>query len=209
VTQILNSLKELHIVSNGKMPMDKLSEIIMEIHPYITAIHIREKQKSAQEIYQTVQLFTEKNIPLSKIIINDRVDVAFVTGAAGVQLASHSLDPSIIKANFPGLFLGCSIHSLEEGQKALQSGADYVLYGHVFSTKSKPGLLPRGLEELNRLTRLLDIPVIAIGGITPENTRQVISAGAKGIAVMSGTLEAHDPLAAVKAYQNELKDGDV
>ena len=111
-----------------------------------------------------------------------------------------------MKENFPQLLLGNSIHSYEEGQQAKENGADYVLYGHVFPSQSKPGKTPKGLEELARLTQL-DIPVIAIGGITPENTGQVLQAGSKGIAVMSGVLDAHDPKAAVKAYLNVL-NGD-
>jgi thiazole tautomerase (transcriptional regulator TenI) len=186
------------------MPIEQLHEIVMDIHPYVTAIHLREKQKTARELFQAVQLLNE-NIPLSKIIINDRVDVALVTRAGGVQLAFHSLDAAIVKENFPQLKLGSSIHSYAEGQKAIENGADYVLFGHVFHSKSKPGKTPKGIKELTRITQL-DIPVIAIGGITVENTQQVILAGAKGIAVMSGVLDACDPLIVVRAYINILKD---
>ncbi|MDQ0197385.1 thiazole tautomerase TenI [Neobacillus ginsengisoli] len=202
------TLIELHIISNGKMPLEQLCEILTDIHSYITAIHIREKQKTAKELYQAVNLLTKVNVPLSKIMINDRVDVAFVTGVAGVQLGFHSLEASVVKEKFPELKVGCSIHSYEEGQKAKMDGANFILYGHVFPSKSKPDLAPRGLEELKKLTNL-DIPVIAIGGITAENTGQVMKAGARGIAVMSGVLEARDPFMAVRAYQNVLKNGDV
>lgn len=209
VTSILTNFeeKELHIISNGKMPMEQFCEIAREIHPYVTAIHLREKQKSAREIYQAVLLLTNNNIPLSKIVINDRVDVASVTGARGVQLAFHSLDAAMVKEKFPELMVGSSIHSFEEGQNAKKNGTDYVLFGHVFPSTSKPGLNPKGLKELSMVTKL-DIPVIAIGGITPENTGQVLEAGANGIAVMSGVLEARDPLLAVRAYINVLKAGD-
>lgn len=185
------------------MPVEQLREILIDIHPYVTSIHLREKQKTARELFQAVELLA-KDIPLSKIIINDRVDVAVASRAAGVQLAYHSLDAALVKKAFPQMKIGTSIHSYEE---AKQAGADYLLYGHVFSSTSKPGLPPKGLEELTRLTQL-DIPVIAIGGITVENTRHVLHAGAAGIAVMSGVLEAQDPITAVKAYANALKNGD-
>jgi thiazole tautomerase (transcriptional regulator TenI) len=199
-------LKELHIISNGTMPMEQLREIVMDIHPYVNAIHLREKQKTARELYQAIDLLIKANLPLSKIIINDRVDVALVTKARGVQLAFHSLEAALVKENFPELRVGNSIHSYDEGRKAQADGADYVLFGHVFPSQSKPGKPPIGLEEFARLTQL-DIPVIAIGGITPENTRQVLQLGANGIAVMSGVLESSDPLSAVKAYRNALKEG--
>lgn len=207
VTYIFTSLKELHIISNGKMPMAQLCEILVEIHPFVTAIHLREKQKTARELFQAVELFTKTDIPLSKIIINDRVDVSCITRSAGVQLAFHSLEAAIVKSTFPQLRVASSIHSYEEGQKALEDGADYVLYGHVFSTQSKRGMEPKGLEELRRITQL-PIPVIAIGGITPENTHQVLQAGAQGIAVMSGVLDAYNPLSAVRAYVKALENGD-
>ncbi|WHY03545.1 thiazole tautomerase TenI [Neobacillus sp. DY30] len=198
--------KELHIISNGKMAIEQLAEIVSDIHPYITAIHIREKQKSARELFQTVEFLTKNNIPLSKIMINDRADVALVSGARGVQLAYHSLDVDSVKENFPQLRIGSSIHSYHEALKAKEKGADYVLYGHVFQSQSKPGKSPKGLEELKKLSKL-DIDVITIGGITPDNTEQVLQEGANGIAVMSGVLEARDPLLAVNAYNKALKNG--
>ncbi|NWQ43371.1 thiamine phosphate synthase [Bacillus sp. EB106-08-02-XG196] len=188
------------------MAIEQLGEIVSDIHPYITAIHIREKQKSARELFQTVELLTKNNIPLSKIMINDRADVALVTGARGVQLAFHSLDTASVKENFPQLRIGSSIHSYQEGLKAKEKGADYVLYGHVFHSQSKPGKNPKGLEELKMLSNL-DIDVIAIGGITSDNTEQVLKEGAIGIAVMSGVLDARDPLLAVKAYRKALNHG--
>jgi thiazole tautomerase (transcriptional regulator TenI) len=206
VTRILTNVKELHIISNDKMPIEQLREILIDIHPYVTSIHLREKQKTARELFQAVELLST-DIPLSKIIINDRVDVALITRVSGVQLAYHSLDPVFIKNTFPKLKVGSSIHSYHDGEKALQDGADYVLFGHVYPSHSKPGKTPKGIEELSKVSRL-NIPVIAIGGITPENTKQVIQAGAKGIAVMSGVLDSSDPLAAVRAYVHALKDGD-
>jgi thiazole tautomerase (transcriptional regulator TenI) len=188
------------------MAIEQLGEIVSDIHPYITAIHIREKQKSARELIQIVERLTKNNIPLSKIMINDRADVAFVTGARGVQLAFHSLDAASVKEIFPQLRIGSSIHSYPEGLKAKEKGADYVLYGHVFHSQSKPGKIPKGLEELKKLSNI-DIDVIAIGGITPDNTEQVLQEGANGIAVMSGVLEARDPLLAVKAYRKALNKG--
>lgn len=189
------------------MPIENFREIMMDIHPYVTAIHLREKQKTAKELFHEVQLLTSANIPRTKIMINDRLDVALVAKARGVQLAFHSLEPASVKGSFPLLRVGRSIHSYEEAVDAKINGADYVIYGHIFSTQSKLGMSPKGLQELSRLTKL-DIPVIAIGGITPENTAEVLRAGASGIAVMSGILDASDPLAAVKSYIYELKDGD-
>lgn len=194
----------LHIISTGKQKPEKLAEIAGEIHPYIDAIHIREKSNTAKEIYELVSLLTDQNVPLSKIIINDRIDVAFVSKVAGVQLAYHSLPVDIVKKQFTSLRVGCSVHSIDEVETAQELGADYVIFGHVFPTQSKPGLVPKGLKQLELIAQHVSIPVLAIGGIKPTNIRGVIEAGAMGIAVMSGVLEAEDPLEKVKEYYLEL-----
>ncbi|RAZ79306.1 thiazole tautomerase TenI [Planococcus halotolerans] len=198
--------KKLHIISTGKQKPEQLAEIIGVIHPYIDFIHLREKTKRAKEVYEMVELLADKKVPLSKIMINDRVDVACASNVKGVQLAYHSLPVEIVKREFMDLTVGCSVHSIEEAQIAEQQGADYVIFGHVYSTQSKPGLIPKGIEQLWSVSESVSIPVIAIGGITPTNSREVIEAGAQGVAVMSGILEAEDPLEAVKQYRSYLSE---
>lgn len=195
---------ELHVISTGKQEPQQLAEIVGQIHPYIDAIHIREKTKTANEIYEIVKLLTDQKVPLSKIIINDRVDVAFALKVAGVQLAYHSLPVEIVKKQFTSLRVGSSVHSIDEGLTAQELGADYVIFGHVFPTQSKTGLVTKGLNQLELVAHHVLIPVLAIGGIKPTNIRGVIDAGAQGIAVMSGVLEAENPLAAVKEYYQNL-----
>lgn len=195
---------ELHVISTGKQEPRQLAEIVGQIHPYIDAIHIREKAKTAKDIYEMVNLLANQKVPLSKIIINDRVDVAFASKVAGIQLAYHSLPVDIVKKQFTSLKVGCSVHSIDEGITAQELGADYVIFGHVFPTQLKPGLVSKGLNQLELLAHHVSIPVVAIGGIKPTNIRGVIDAGAHGIAVMSGVLEAENPLAAVKEYYQNL-----
>lgn len=192
---------QLHIISTGKQQVEQLAEIIGMIHPYIDFVHLREKQKTAKEIYGMVKLLKDKKVPLSKIMINDRSDVAVVSMARGVHLAYHSLPPEKVKQHFPNLAVGVSVHSVEEANAADQWGADYMLFGHVYPTRSKPGLAPKGLGALRTVSKTAIVPVVAIGGITPENAKQIMEAGAAGIAVMSGVLEAEDPIEAVRQYR--------
>ncbi|WP_044748831.1 thiazole tautomerase TenI [Bacillus alveayuensis] len=196
---------EFHVLSTGQQSNEQLIEIITHIHPYVDAIHLREKAKTAKELVSLVSTLSAKGVPLEKLIINDRVDVAVVCGVRGVQLAYHSLNAKAVKEHFPSLYIGCSVHSLEEAQEAEQEGADYCLYGHIFATDCKAGLSPRGLSELAAITKQIDIPVIAIGGIKPNNVEKVLQAGAKGVAVMSGVFFADDPVAEARVFSSILK----
>lgn len=195
---------KLHVITTGRQETKQVAEIARVIHPYIDAIHIREKTKTAKELYAMVESFAINHVPLSKIIINDRVDVAYASKVGGVQLAYHSLPAGLVKKQFAGLEVGCSVHSVEEACIAEKQGADFVLFGHVFPTQSKPGLAAKGVEQVKDVFESVAVPVIAIGGITPTNTRKVIAAGAQGVAVMSGIFEAENPLEAAKEYQFAL-----
>ena len=88
---------------------------------------------------------------------------------------------------------GVSIHSVEEGIQASDGGADFVVYGNVYETSCKPGKAARGLNDVRMLADLLDIPVYAIGGISPGNIREVMLSGASGACLMSGLMASKDP----------------
>ncbi len=88
---------------------------------------------------------------------------------------------------------GVSIHSVEEGIQASEEGADFVVYGNVYETSCKPGKAARGLNDVKSLADRLDIPVYAIGGISPGNIRKVMLSGASGACLMSGLMASEDP----------------
>ncbi|WP_053362915.1 thiazole tautomerase TenI [Bacillus sp. FJAT-27251] len=196
---------QFHIISTGRQPVERFARIAKETQGYVDFFHLREKHLSARQLYQAVNLLIENGIPPAKIVINDRVDVAWAVKAYGVQLAFHSLDVKVVKQSFPKLEVGASVHSLKEAREAFRDGADFGVFGHVFQTSSKPELPPKGLEELKRVTANTDMPIIAIGGIKPSNCSEVIQAGAHGIAVMSGVLEAENPLQKAREYRQYLE----
>jgi thiamine-phosphate pyrophosphorylase len=128
-------------------------------------------------------------------------------GAGGVQRTSASLPvDDIRKVAGSRLRIGASVHSLEDAVDAELKGADWVTFGPVYETPSKrPYGPPQGLERLAAVTRGLRIPVIAIGGITPERVREVRQAGARGIAVISGILAAASPADATGRFLKALQ----
>lgn len=195
--------KQLHLISDGRLTLSEFASIASKVEPFVDFFHLREKKRSSLELYNGVQLLMNKGIPLRKIIVNDRVDVASVF-SIGIQLAFHSLPVRIVKSHFPGMLIGRSIHSIEEAIAAEKEGADFVIYGHVYMTDSKRNLPPKGLNDLRCIKEKSEIPVIAIGGITPANAAEVIQSGTDGIAVMSGILYADNPVQAAQCYANQL-----
>ena len=199
--------KQLHVISDGRLPLKAFADIARMVEPFADKFHLREKHRSSREIYEGVELLIEAGIPLHKIVINDRVDVAWAW-KTGVQLAFHSLPVHVVKEQFPGLMIGRSVHSPKEAQTAANQGADYLLFGHVFDTDSKKGIPPRGTEAIKAVKKGIDIPVLAIGGMKPENVHEAIKAGADGIAVMSAILQGENPHETAKIFSRKLNEED-
>lgn len=156
------------------------------------------------EVYGLVQQCLENGVPKHKLSINDRVDVAAIYELR-THLAYHSLPVAAVKKRFPQMIVGKSVHSVEEATEAVSQGADYVIYGHIFTSASKPDLAPRGVIDLGLISQSVAVPVIAIGGITQHNTNDCLQAGAAGIAVMSGIWGANHPKEAAKELRLALK----
>ncbi|MEI5909546.1 thiamine phosphate synthase [Bacillus spongiae] len=195
----------LHLITNGKQPFVQFIEIARMIDSYIDVFHIREKHLSAKELYEGVDSLLKAGISPRKVIINDRADVAASLGVRGVQLAHHSLPIEVVRATFPNLMIGCSTHSVAEGERAEKGGASFTLFGHIFESTSKPGLQPKGCDTLKAFCAEMTIPVVAIGGITPEKVESVWQQGVSGIAVMSGILESEDPVHTARAYKEAIR----
>lgn len=200
--------KQLHVISTGQQSQEMLISKVEMIHQEVDAIHLREKSWSANQLIDVIQHLNSVGVPHEKLIINDRVDVAYIMETGGVHLAYHSIDLSLVRDAFPNLQIGCSVHSVGEAVEAEAKGAHYLLYGHIFETSSKLGIPPKGLKDFQYMNDQVSIPLITIGGITPENTKEIIRKGAAGIAVMSGILLKDDPKEAVKNYRAILDKGD-
>lgn len=155
----------------------------------IPLLQIREKELSTRALYELVCRAVEITRGSStRLLVNDRFDVALAAGADGVHLTSVSLPARVVSEVCGADFLiGVSTHSLEEAHRARDEGADFVVFGPVFETESKRAFgPPQGLEKLQRVTsELRDFPVLAIGGITLDNVEECLDAGASGFAGIS------------------------
>ncbi len=147
-------------------------------------VQIREKDLPARELFNLVRAAVETG---AKIIVNTRMDVALAAGAAGVHLPSNSPTADRWrKIAPPGFLIGVSCHTIDEVRSATNHGADYVVFGPIFAPLSKSSALePRGLDVLAQAVQSTTIPVLALGGITNENSASCIAQGAAGIAAIS------------------------
>ncbi|HTO12040.1 MAG TPA: thiamine phosphate synthase [Candidatus Binatia bacterium] len=173
----------------------------------LPAVQVREKDLSARDLAVLCRRLRNLTRDTGALLtVNDRLDVALAVGADAVQRSSISLDVKDMR-DIAGrqLRIGASVHSLEEARDAEKNGADWVVFGPVYDTPSKRAYgAPQGVERLAIVARRLKIPVLAIGGITPERVPEVIAAGAHGVAVISGILAADSPSDATQLYLKAL-----
>lgn len=163
----------------------------------IDLVQIREKNLSASVLYQlSASAVGITQGGSTKLLINDRSDIASAVAADGVHLTTSSLPTDVVRRTFGTEFLiGVSTHSVEEVSRARRGGADFVVFGPVFDTASKKQYGDAlGLTRLDRVSsESSPFPVLAIGGITIENVAECIRAGARGIAAI-GMLQQPDRL---------------
>jgi thiamine-phosphate pyrophosphorylase len=128
------------------------------------------------------------------LVVNDRPDVARIVGADGLHVGQDDLTPEAARAVVgPEVLLGVSTHGVAQLEAAAAAGVDYVAIGPVFGTRSKADPDPVvGLEMVRRARAIVSQPLVAIGGITRGNAREVVAAGADGVAVISDLLDAPD-----------------
>jgi thiamine-phosphate pyrophosphorylase len=190
----------LHLVTDrleSRLPLGRA--VAAAVRGGVDAVQVREKGEPADAVLRATQEVIEAVATAGRralVLVNDRTDVALAAGADGVHLPARSLPAAAARRLLPaaeGWVLGVSVHSVEEARAAVAGGADYVTFGHVFATGSKPGLPSRGLAALAEVVAAVPVPVLAIGGIGPDNVRAVLETGCAGIAVIRALLHAADP----------------
>jgi len=140
-------------------------------------------------------------------IVNDYIDAAIAVDADGVHVGEHDMPVAEVKKRLPeGMIVGYSSHSVDEACAAADAGVDYVAFGAVFPTKTKgPGHPVQGIARLKELVSSVDVPVVAIGGITRENAEEVIATGASAVAMITGLSQAPSIDDEVRWYLDKLE----
>lgn len=173
----------------------------------IDLVQIREKLLTAKALYAMTEAAAGiTGGSLTRLLVNDRADIAAASGADGVHLTTKSLSPQVVRHTYGEEFLiGASTHSLGEASTARAQGADFVVFGPIFPTASKKEYgQPLGLEQLKDVsTELSPFPLLALGGVTAANAASCTRAGAGGIAAIS---MLNDPML-LRSIVNEIKEG--
>ena len=186
---------------------DLVTVVAQALDAGLPAVQLRDKDLPGRTLFdlaERLRVATRRTGAL--LFVNDRVDVARAVGADGVQLGTSTLPVDVARSLLPpGVLVGESTHSVDEVRA---TRADFVVFGPVYDTPSKrPYGPPQGLERLTRVAATVRLPVIAIGGITPDRVREVLAAGARGIAVISGIIAAESPADATRRFLDALDRG--
>ena len=208
----------LHVITDTTLQSrfthaEKLAELAIE--GGADTVQFRQKQGTTRELVAMAQsmqtICARHNVPL---IVNDRADVALAVGAialavgAGVHFGQDDMPVSIGRQILPPeAILGASARTEEKILAAISEGADYIGFGPIYGTTSKPDAeTAKGLERLRRMCDIAACPVIAIGGISIQTAGEVIQAGAHGIAVISAVCAHPEPQVATQALLNEIQE---
>jgi thiamine-phosphate pyrophosphorylase len=176
-------------------------------------LQLRAKRSGSGALLDTARRIVRHAAPASSaLIVNDRADVALLSGAAGVHVGQDDLSPAAARTIIgPQSVVGLSTHTMAHLEAALAAPVSYVAVGPVFGTTTKDtGYAPIGLEAVRRASRRIrassspDLPLVAIGGITLENACSALEAGADSVAVISDLISTGDPADRVSRFLRAL-----
>jgi thiamine-phosphate pyrophosphorylase len=171
----------------------------------VDLLQLRAKAHAATQIATLAAelhgITSARNVPL---IINDHPDIARIVPAEGVHVGQDDLAiAEARKMAGPNCVVGKSTHSVDQAIRAFYEGADYIGFGPIFATPTKPDYPPVGLEEIRKVHDAVRIPIFCIGGIKLDNLPEVIAAGARRVVMVSGLLLAND-IASYARFAKEL-----
>ena len=180
------------MITDGRMTAGTdPANLVAAVHAAAAAgvhlIQIREQRLETRDLAALTQRCVDAvRGTRARVLVNDHLDVALAAGAHGVHLRSDSFAATRARSVVsPGFLIGRSVHSVEEATRAAADDAiDYLMFGTVFTSASKPGRQPAGVAALAEVVRATTIPVLAVGGVTADNASQVGQTGAAGIAAI-------------------------
>ena len=197
------SFPRLYALTDASAPHSLLEQVREYAYAGVRIIQVRDKLASSRALYETVVAALEITRPRGvRLIVNDRVDIALAAGADGVHVGQDDLPAEAAREILgPLAIIGISSHSLAQARLAAEQPVDYVAFGPIFATTTKANPDPVvGLEGLAAVRAVIELPLIAIGGITLEKAPAVFAAGADSVAVVSDLRAGASVGERVRAY---------
>lgn len=173
----------------------------------VTMVQLREKDLAhdafLEEARRIGQICRRHSVPF---LIDDDVELAAAVGADGVHVGQHDMEAGMARAKVgPDMLLGVSAQTVEQALRAQAAGADYLGVGAVFPTGTKTDAEAVSYDTLKAICEAVDIPVVAIGGIGPDNVAKLAGSGICGVAVVSALYAQKDPCAAARTLLERTK----
>lgn len=170
-------------------------------------LQLRAKGIEPQIVEKTARLM----LPITRyagvpLIINDHPSVAASVGSDGIHIGQDDLSVAETRAIVgPNCFVGKSTHSIDQARAAMQEGADYIGFGPLYATGTKPDYTPIGLQDIQTVHEFATVPVFCIGGVNPRTLPEVLQAGAKRVVIVSALLQAQDVRRTVREILEVIK----
>ncbi|MPZ62630.1 MAG: thiamine phosphate synthase [Propionibacteriales bacterium] len=195
-------IPHLHLITDARGRRDPFPDIRAALDAGLRCIQVRAKEHTDREQYALARHVVDLARPHdATVLVDDRPDIALAVGAHGVHLGDDDLPVEAVRRILgPEACIGATARDPAGAGAAEAAGADYVGVGPAFATRTKTGLPPMlGADGVGAVARAVGIPVVAIGGVTQDNTAELLAAGAHGVAVVSAISEAVDPAQATAA----------
>jgi thiamine-phosphate diphosphorylase len=202
----LKQAKLYLILDTNVLSYKKLLEVLKPAVRFgVDIVQLRDKNGAFKDILEFCKQARAIVKNKALFIVNDRIDLAILTKADGVHLGQEDISCKEARRMMgKKAIIGVSCQNLDHARKAQKDGADYLGFGSVFKTKTKPERNPMDLKVLTKVTKTISIPVFAIGGINSENLKEVTKAGAKRVAVCRDILLAKDVEKTVRTFRKQL-----
>jgi len=182
-----------------------VSQVVRAVEGGVDMVQLREKDLPGGQLLTLGNALKDAIQGKALLVINDRVDIAQIAGASGVQLGEDGLPVASAGALLGQEYLiGRSVHTVAGAGLAETQGADFLVAGTMYATRTHPGSAPAGPALVRQMSENCRLPIFGIGGITPENVGTVIEAGASGVAVISSILASDEPRIAAEELKQAL-----
>ena len=197
------------VTDRGVCPADELpGRVAAAVAGGVDLVQLRDKDLPGGALLELAAALRSACAGRALLLVNERADVALAAGADGVQLGELAMATPAARAIVSeGGVIGRSVHSVDGARTAADGGADFLLVGTMFATRSHPGEEPSGPGLLRRIADAgVGVPLLGIGGITADNVGAVLDAGAQGVAVISSVLGSSDPESAAIRLKSAMFD---